>query len=229
MYGGDGTLNRILNNIIGTKNIIGIIPLGTGNDFSRSIKIQNKKTFEKVDIAKINNKYFINIACFGIDADIGNNKKIIKSKLIPKSQKYNISIFYTFLKFKNKKMKFKSKEKNEKGKFVTIAIANGMYYGGGYLIAPNSKYNDGLLDIYYVKDLKKIQIPPIILKLKKGTHIHSKHVSHFKTNKITLEFEENTICNIDGEELESKKFTIELVSKAITIYNNKELTDKILN
>ena len=111
--------------------------------------------YEKIDVAQINDKYFINIACFGIDADVGNNTKIIKNKLIPIKQRYNASLIYTFFKYKNKEAEFTSKEQQQKGKFTTIVVANGMYYGGGFQIAPNSKYNDGLLDIYYAKDMKK--------------------------------------------------------------------------
>ena len=63
---------------MGSQNYLGVIPVGTGNDFYKSILKQNTKLYEKVDVAKINDKYFINIACFGIDADVGNNTKIIK-------------------------------------------------------------------------------------------------------------------------------------------------------
>ena len=63
----------------------------------------------KEDVAQINDKYFINIACFGIDADVGNNTKIIKNKLIPIKQRYNASLIYTFFKYKNKEAEFTSK------------------------------------------------------------------------------------------------------------------------
>ena len=81
----------------------------------------------KEDVAQINDKYFINIACFGIDADVGNNTKIIKNKLIPIKQRYNASLIYTFFKYKNKEAEFTSKEEKQQGKFTTIVIANGMY------------------------------------------------------------------------------------------------------
>ena len=158
---------------MGSQNYLGVIPVGTGNDFYKSISKQNTKLYEKVDVAQINDKYFINIACFGIDADVGNNTKIIKNKLIPIKQRYNASLIYTFFKYKNKEAEFISKEEEQQGKFTTIVIANGMYYGGGFQIAPNSKYNDGLLDVYYAKDLKKYELLGLVLKIKKGTLIAS--------------------------------------------------------
>ncbi len=71
--GGDGTINRVLNSMVNTKNILGFIPYGTGNDFYRSCKEQLNEKVNKIDLVQINDKYFINVACFGIDADIGNN------------------------------------------------------------------------------------------------------------------------------------------------------------
>ena len=191
---------------MGSQNYLGVIPVGTGNDFYKSISKQNTKLYEKVDVAQINDKYFINIACFGIDADVGNNTKIIKNKLIPIKQRYNASLIYTFFKYKNKEAEFTSKEQQQKGKFTTIVIANGMYYGGGFQIAPNSKYNDGLLDIYYAKDMKKYKLPGLIIKIKKGTHEQSKSIHKFQTTEIT----------------------IKLIPQAITLYNNQELIKKVL-
>lgn len=104
-----------------------------------------------------------------------------------------------------------------------------MFYGNGYNIAPNSKYDDGLLNIYYAENINKTKLPYMILKMKKGKHLNLKYINHFTTNKITIELKEETICNIDGEEMKSKKFDIKLIPKAITIYYNKELVDKILN
>lgn len=103
-----------------------------------------------------------------------------------------------------------------------------MYYGNGYKIAPNSKYDDGLLDVYYAQDLKKHRLPGLILKIKKGKHETSEYINKFKTKEITIQLKENTICNIDGEEIRDKKFFIKLIPNAITLYNNQDLVNKIL-
>ena len=105
--GGDGTINRTLNAIVHTKNILGYIPYGTGNDFYRTNKELLKNGINDIDLVRINNRYFINVACFGIDADIANNEDIIHSKLIPKSQRYNASIIKNFLTFTPKHLSIK--------------------------------------------------------------------------------------------------------------------------
>lgn len=220
--GGDGMINRVLNALIGTNNTLGFIPCGTGNDFYRSALKEIKKETEECDVIKINDRYFINVACFGIDADVANNKDLIKSKMIPKSQRYNVSVINSFLKYEPRHFVLKMNNEEIEGDFATVAVCNGGYYGSGYNISPNFKLNNGLIDVYAVEDDNKFNIMKMILSMKKGKHEKYKKVHKFQTNKLTLISNNEINSNIDGEELASKKFNIEVKGK-IKIYMNKEL------
>lgn len=222
--GGDGMINRVLNALIGTNNTLGFIPSGTGNDFYRSALKEIKKETEECDVIKINDRYFINVACFGIDADVANNKGLIKSKMIPKSQRYNVSVINSFLKYEPRHFVLKMNNEEIEGDFATVAVCNGGYYGSGYNISPNFKLNNGLIDVYAVEDDNKFNIMKMILSMKKGKHEKYKKVHKFQTNKLTLISNNEINSNIDGEELASKKFNIEVKGK-IKIYMNKELID----
>lgn len=221
--GGDGIINRILNGIMNTKNILGFIPYGTGNDFYKSVKKEIKEEITSIDVAKINNKYFINTSCFGIDADVANNKNIVKTKLIPKKQRYNIALIYTFFKYKCRKFEVEVNNEKYNDLYTTIAICNGSYYGSGYNIAPISDLQDSLLDVYLVPKLNKLSMINLILKMKNGKHQDSDKLKYFRTNKITLKSPKKITCNIDGEELTDDTFNIELIPKGIKIYYNVEL------
>ena len=220
--GGDGMINRVLNALIGTNNTLGFIPCGTGNDFYRSALKEIKKETEECDVIKINDRYFINVACFGIDADVANNKGLIKSKMIPKSQRYNVSVINSFLKYEPRHFVLKMNNEEIEGDFATVAVCNGGYYGSGYNISPNFKLNNGLIDVYAVENDNKFNIMKMILSMKKGKHEKYKKVHKFQTNKLTLISNNEINSNIDGEELASKKFNIEVKGK-IKIYMNKEL------
>lgn len=220
--GGDGMINRVLNALVGTNNTLGFIPCGTGNDFYRSALKKIKKETEECDVIKINDRYFINVACFGIDADVANNKGLIKSKIIPKSQRYNVSVINSFLKYEPRHFILKMNNEEIEGDFATVAVCNGGYYGSGYNISPNFKLNNGLIDVYAVENDNKFNIMKMILSMKKGKHEKYKKVHKFQTNKLTLIANNEINSNIDGEELESKKFNIEVKGK-IKIYMNKEL------
>lgn len=227
IVGGDGTLTKALQGIVGTKNKLGIIPVGSGNDTYKAIKVLPEGE-TKIDLAKINSTYFINVACSGIDAEVGHNMEYLRKTKIPTSQLYNASIVYTFVKFKFKNIKIKTKIKEINDKYTIVSICNGGYYGGGYNIAPKSQLTDGLLDIYYVEKMSKIKMLPLILKLKKGKHEGKRRVHKFRANHVDISLDEETIFNIDGEKLIGKDFAIDIIPQAITIYNNNILVDKIM-
>ena len=227
VVGGDGTLTRTLPGIVGTKNKLGIIPSGSGNDTYKAIKVLPEGE-NVIDLGKINNTYFINVACTGLDAEVGNNVDILRKTIIPPSQLYNASIIYTFVKFKFKKVLFKTDIKTISAKYSIISICNGSYYGGGYNIAPKSELTDGLLDIYYVEKMNRFKIIPLLLKLKKGKHEGKRRVHKFRTNHVELEIEQEVTFNVDGEKLTDSKFVIDILPKSIAVYNDNEFIDKIM-
>ena len=227
VVGGDGTLTITLQGLIGTKNKLGIIPNGSWNDTYINIKnMPNKETL--IDIGKVNDTYFINVACTGIDAEIGHNMDKLRNTIIPTSQLYNASIVYTFVKFKPKKVKLKTNVKNIEEKYTILSICNGAYYGGGFNIAPKSLLTDGLLDIYYAEKMPKIKMIPLILKLKKGNHEGKRRVHKFRTNHVELELDEEIVFNVDGEKLFGKKFTIDVLPKAITLFNDNDFVEEVM-
>lgn len=226
--GGDGTLSEVLNGVIGTKNKIGIIPTGSGNDFYRTVKELGKAEIES-DVGVVNGKYFLNIACVGIDAEVANNVPLMKKKNVKVKNLYTASILYTFTHFKFKQLHFKSQEKDEKGNFTILSICNGRYYGGGYNISPKASLEDNYFDVYYINKLRLPSIINLLLKLKKGKLEQDKRTNHFKTNNITVTSEEPIRFNVDGETIENTKFEIKIIPKAIKIYHNAELESKFLS
>ena len=226
--GGDGTLSEVLNGVVGTKNKIGIIPAGSGNDFYRTVKELAKAEIES-DVGVVNGKYFLNIACVGIDAEVANNVPLMKKKNVKVKNLYTASILYTFTHFKFKQIHFKSQEKDEKGNFTILSICNGRYYGGGYNISPKASLEDNNFDVYYINKLRLPSIINLLLKLKKGKLEQDKRTNHFKTNNITVTSEEPIRFNVDGETIENTKFEIKIIPKAIKIYHNAELESKFLS
>lgn len=225
--GGDGNLFVILNGIIGSKNKLGVIPAGSGNDFQKTLKQMDNGDIE-VDVGKINDKYFINIACIGIDAETAYNVEMLKGK-VPTNKLYDVSVLYTFFKYKFKKLEFKYNDKIESGIYTIVTVCNGKYYGGGYKIAPNAKINDGLFDFYYAKKISKLKIPKLIGLVKNGEHENNKVVKKEHTKKVIIESEKDLICCADGETMISKKFEIEIIPKAVIVHNDQNLINKILN
>lgn len=226
--GGDGMVNRVLNGIAGTDNILGIIPLGTGNDFYKSVEKDLKEYYNTCDLIKINDRHFINVACFGIDADVANKKGEVTSKLIPKSQRYNASLLKTFSQYKCRNLEIEINGESLSGEYTTVAVCNGIYYGNGYKISPTSNPTNGLLDVYVVDKVNKLKMVNLILKMKEGNHLNEKEVHHYQTNKMIIKSPTSFVANIDGEELFDRRFEIEVLKNGIMLYYDKSLIDSII-
>lgn len=225
--GGDGTLNEVVNGIAEGKCKLGIIPTGSGNDFYRTLKEAQTENV-RLDLGKINGRYFINIASVGMDAETCNNANRIKSKIKIHSS-YYLALIHTFLSFKSKSLKLKIDKNVYAGDYIIAAICNGKYYGGGFKIAPVASFDDNHFDIYLVSKASKFKLIKILASLLKSEHEKYNEVRKYTGKNITITSENNLIVNIDGEITISKNIEIEMIEDALIIYNNNELVQKIMN
>jgi len=90
-------------------------------------------------------------------------------------------------------------EKKISGKYLIGAVANGGIFGGGMIIAPDAKVDDGYFDLVLVKDMKKLEIVKNTPLLYRGTIIKNPKVEVYKTKKIEVTAKENTNLEYDGE------------------------------
>ena len=225
--GGDGTLNEVVNGIAEGKCKLGIIPTGSGNDFYRTLKEAQTENV-RLDLGKVNGRYFINIASVGMDAETCNNANKIKSKIKLHSS-YYLALIHTFLTFKSKSLKLKIDKNVYAGDYIIAAICNGKYYGGGFKIAPVASFDDNQFDIYLVSKAGKLKLIKILLALLKSAHEKYNEVRKYTGKNITITSENNLIVNIDGEITISKNIEIEMIEDALIIYNNNKLVQKIMN
>ncbi len=225
--GGDGILNRVINAIYGTKNKVACIPAGTGNDFNRSINEFFDEGNNLVDLVKCNDKYFVNVACFGVDADIANDNKIVHNKFIPRDLQYKTGIVKHILMFKPYSFEMKWDNNTINKKLALVTVCNGGYYGGGFHINPDGVYNDGKIDIFVSYATNRRELIKYLIKLLKGEHLDYDKVEHIVTDNFTIINKDEIEGNLDGESLRDNKFEMNVIPKAITFYNNKKLIKKI--
>lgn len=226
--GGDGTVNEVVNGMAGTNASLGVIPAGSGNDFIRSIAnpsdiqdftIRTINGEDKyIDLAKANDKYFINISSIGFDADVAfNADKFKKVPGITGSMAYVISIIYTVIKKRISKIKIHIDDREMELKLLLAAIANGRFYGGGMLAAPDAKIDDGLFDICLITEASRFQILGLFPKYIKGEHGQLKEVQFLRGKKVTIESNEELRLNIDGEIFSSCTIAFEMIEKGIKV------------
>ncbi|MCY6369307.1 diacylglycerol/lipid kinase family protein [Clostridium ganghwense] len=226
--GGDGTLNEVLNGMANSDSCLGVIPSGSGNDFVKSIckktMSQNilKNTIigipKKVDLAKINDRYFINISSVGIDAEVTDNaKKLKKFPFVSGGVAYMLSFFSTIFSYKCRDIQLKIDDIEITSQITLLALANGKYYGGGMKVAPHADLQDGILDVCVVDKLSRTRMLALFPKLIKGEHAGEEEVSFYKGRKVTLTAEEEIAVNIDGEIIKSEKIDFIIIPQSIKI------------
>ena len=217
--GGDGTINEAINGIMLAKennndlNVsLGIIPLGTGNDFIKAAKIPkhwrdacdrllSNKT-QKIDLAKVTTKnkssYFINNIGSGFDAGIGitaSRMPIIKGKIV-----YIIGLIWHLIKgVPNPEIEYSIDGVNHKSAMTLTAVTNGTTYGGSFNIAPQASINDGFLDVIIAPALGRITAIPLLVRLLFGTHLKRKDVVHTQCKEFHLKSDIPIPVIADGE------------------------------
>lgn len=224
--GGDGTVNEVLNGIVGTSSALGVIPGGSGNDFIRSIN--EDKEIEKIiydniygritksDIGICNEKYFINVASSGFDAHVVIETINLK-KIFSGSFAYIAALIKTIFTYRGSKINIKIDDSEFNENTLLIAVANGRYYGGGMLPAPEAKINDGLFHICHIKQVGKLKMLALFPRFMKGKHGDIREVSMFTGRNIRIEADKELPVNVDGETFFSRQISFEIIPGGINI------------
>jgi diacylglycerol kinase (ATP) len=227
--GGDGTLNEVVNGLAGSRAELGIIPCGSGNDAARSlytvmdpenlIDVLPDSHSIPVDLGRLNDKYYINIASTGFDADVALNSNHFKSfPFVSGPASYVLGVLAALIKCKKYKLRIILDDKEPVEKELLLAIfANGSYYGGGMKAAPSAKIDDGMLDFYLVDSCSRLKILKFFPKFQKGQHETMKEVSHFRGKRAVIESSVPFPVNIDGEVSLETRVTVEILHRSINI------------
>lgn len=246
--GGDGTLSEVLNGAIGCEDAhIGVIPIGSGNDFCRNFEksfgVENLKELlsapsVKCDAIKyttsLNGKevtgYCANMFNIGFDCNVAYTMTNIKNKSFFKgSFAYFASIFINLAAKRGENLKIELDDVvRHNGKLLLTSIANGKFCGGGIKSNPLAEINDGLININIIKNLSRTRFVTLLPKYMNGTVLEVKNIDRLllseKCKKVTVTPLNDTMrISVDGEIIMAGKTTFEIVHNAFNyIYVAKQ-------
>ena len=236
--GGDGTYSEVVNGMMAAKQEgstlkFGVIASGTGNDFIRSAKIPND--FEEncrriidphyvpIDVGMIDFKekgenkkyYFVNSVGMGFDAEViervqsghkngSGTIPFVKAllRVLPKYKPINVGISI-------------DDEKFIPYKIMTAVVANGAYFGGGMMIAPDADIRDSLFNVVDVTEMSKARLLKIFPSIYKGTHVKQKEVVLNVAKKVVLNGPDFATIQADGEVICHGPITVTMVPGAL--------------
>lgn len=214
ILGGDGTLNRFINETydLNLKNKIYLYPVGSGNDFLRDLGME--KATEPVEITKYlknlpaceidgKKQYFINGVGYGIDGyccEVGDQKK---AKNVKKVNYTSIAIKGLLFHFKPTKAKITVDGVEHDFKKVWLApCMNGKYYGGGMMPTPNQDRlnEERTISVMVYHGLGKLGALMLFPKIFTGEHVKKeKRISILEGKEIVIEYARPCAAQIDGE------------------------------
>lgn len=208
--GGDGTVSQVANGLVGTDAILGILPLGSGNDFARQIGLnidfdQDFETLLKgwktpLDVVKTQWGYFLNT--FGIGADGLTNYYASRSRFTRGGLRYFSGGLKALIMARPFQVRivFNDGRTTANHKVWMVTLANGTTEGGRYTISPDSEMNDGILEIIVVKDISRIKLIYEFIKLSLGIPFSRNVIIKYTTaSGCTVEPSEPVKVHADGE------------------------------
>lgn len=226
--GGDGTLHEILNGFVNFENnALGLIPLGTGNDFATAagIPLDVKQAAERIAYMAPTGIDFIqlasglrslNVVGMGIDVDV--LERTYAGKHHGKS-KYFRSLIASLFKFKGYNFTVEYDGKSEKHFGLIAALGNGSTFGGGIKICPEAKIDDGYLNLIIVDYISRGKLIAALLKLMRGkvNKIKETTVARVKKAKFVMDSPEFTI-QAEGELYKNVTIDAQIVTDKLKFY-----------
>ncbi|OSZ82753.1 hypothetical protein CAP35_05680 [Chitinophagaceae bacterium IBVUCB1] len=216
--GGDGSVNDVVNGLLGTDTALAIIPKGSGNGMARTmgiplkeeqaIKLINKGNITLMDIGYANGQPFISNAGVAFDALI--SRKFAKSVRRGFAMYSWLVTKYMWL-YKAWKWNITVDGKDLSTKAFIITVANGRQFGYNFQIAPDANWTDGLFDVVIVKDFPRILGGIITLRAMTGTITKSPYVQHYRAKEVIISHPQLRLMQTDGDahDCESEiRFTI---------------------
>lgn len=204
--GGDGTINALASLLVHTDVRLAIIPQGSGNGFAREFKLSrsipkalqqlNKAKERKVDVGKMNDRLFVNVAGWGFDAKVSNTFSTLTKRGF---WSYAKAINKDFGGAINLQFTVQGKEETLTSEGFMLTVANGRQWGNHFFVAPKASFTDGKLDLVFIKKPKLYQIPMMVLCL--FFKLPLRLITTVQIEQAVIRSDKPCYTHVDGEPL----------------------------
>ena len=212
--GGDGTVNEVVNGLDGYDVPLGVIPVGTANDFARQVGIPAdadhamdvilQRKPRRLDTASLNGRRFLNVSTAGVGAQAtAETPAEVKESLGPIA--YAISGMRKFADLRAQHARFAGDGFSYEGEFLMFAVGVTRSSGGGTMVTPMASATDGLLDLCIVERMSRGDFARMALLVKRGEHIGQDGVQYVQLKSVAIEAREPIAVNVDGEVSDAKR------------------------
>ena len=240
--GGDGTLNEVVNGVVGFGNAaVTHFPGGSGND---AIKVfSNPAAFASIDrlldaeearfdLIRCNDTYALNVLSIGFDARVGTDiARFKRLPLVTGKGAYILSILSNMLHGLSAQYTVTlGSGETISGQKTMICICNGRWYGGSFNPMPEAEPDDGILEVLVVDKVNLLQVASVVGQYQKGHYADFPElIRHYRCTDLRIECKEPSVVNVDVEAIHTTDAKISLVPHAIRFFYPKGLTYHVKN
>jgi diacylglycerol kinase (ATP) len=206
--GGDGTVGEVAARIARTGCLLGILPVGRGNDFAAALGIPPEPAAalqcfmrgypRKVDLGVVNGRRFCTVAAIGFDSEVARRTRSGVAARLGRLA-YPAGVVATLASYRAARLTLRGSFGAREGKYLMAAVSNTGRYGGGIHIAPDSSPDDGLLDCCLVGDVGRLRLLRIFPTAYRGRHVRFPEVEILRAATLEVESDRPLPIFADGE------------------------------
>jgi diacylglycerol kinase (ATP) len=193
--GGDGLVHLALQAVAGTRVPLGIIPAGTGNDIARAVGVPLADPLaaadivaaghtQAIDAGRSGSRWFAGVVGAGFDSAV--NERANRMSRLSGRYKYDLAILTVLRTFQPIPFTLELDGETWQTRAMLVAVGNGRSYGGGMLVTPDAKLDDGLLDVLVLGPLSRRAFVRVFPRVYRGTHVTHPAVTVRRARVVSL-------------------------------------------
>jgi lipid kinase YegS len=222
--GGDGTVSQVANGLWhagkSARAALGIVPMGTGNDFATSCGIEagdplaalrliRQTEPTRIDLAQMNDRMFINVASGGFGAEVSAGTSSGSKELLGKLA-YLFTGMISIFQISARPLKLRGPDFAWEGNAYVMAVGNGSQAGGGFRLCERASLVDGLLDLFVLPDVPFLDGLGVLGSLLTGNSPQSEQTIYHQFPWLEVEAPESLYLTLDGEPVRGDRFRFEV-------------------
>lgn len=224
--GGDGSLNEVINGLGGQGGRLGVIPGGRGDDVARNLGIPLETgaacrniragVSRAVDLVRAGPRLYAGIGGAGIDSEV--TKRANESRLPLRGHAvYTWAVFRTLSSFRPYRFSMEADDWSYEGDVMFAGVANTRSYGGGMILSPRSRPDDGVMEVCIIEKRSRLNLLASFPRLFRGTHINLPGVRLRTSRTLRISSDRPVDFYADGEPMSSLPVSLEVVPGALEI------------
>ena len=233
--GGDGTLNEVINGVAERDVDLATIPLGTGMDFGRAygiptrfddaVRIARDGAPRTIDAGRVRYRtwdgrdavrWFGNVGTVGMSGAVAQRANGM-SKALGGRLTFFYALTRVFLEWENTDVTVAFDGGERHGRMHDVIVANGVWHGGGMMLAPDARPDDGLFDVVLIGDVSKLDFATTAPKIYKGRYVAHPKVEVLRTAHVRVDAAEHLPIELEGEQVGTTPATFEVVPGALKV------------